>query len=277
MKCSIPSCNKNSDKNVLDLCCLHKIVIQKYGEANEENSLLERGSGAICKVDGCDRKIFVMKEMLCKAHYARLRESGDIKANKPIEAFSYKNVFCSVDGCSKKARINFMCRNHYERLKNGDRGEVLKRPTAPVKKYLSGQTCSVEKCGKKIASRGLCSMHVNRMRTKGELGPAQSTKAPKGQRRVCGKDGYVLLSKNKREHRLIMEQHLGRKLLKGETVHHKNGIRNDNRIENLELWRGSHPYGSRVTDLIDHAKYILALYDRPTSYDQFDDFVLNGV
>jgi hypothetical protein len=139
---------------------------------------------------------------------------------------------------------------HYKRKRRGlpDWDKLI----APRMKR--GGNCAVDGCDRPVYAKGHCSMHHQRVATLGHAdpGPAGLLRAASGEGSDDGRGYRVITINGKRhmEHRYVMEQHLGRPLLPGENIHHRNGMRSDNRLENLELWVKVQPTGQRVADLV---------------------------
>lgn len=185
-----------------------------------------------CKIKGCPNR--PTARGYCPPHYYQAKRRGEF------------GQVCSVEGCDRPHFGHGLCNLHWRRARVA--GELP-----------SSKLCSVDGCPSAAESLGLCGTHYLRFRKYGDPGEPDRRKRAKGTGNQ-NPNGYIDIQINGRsqgQHRWVMELMLGRQLEVWESVHHKNGIRDDNRPENLELFvkpskagRGGQPAGQRLADLI---------------------------
>lgn len=207
-----------------------------------------------CTHDPCERPS--RRNGRCDTHDAQFKTRGttwDIHGKPP-------GTPCNWEGCESitdSSRVN-RCITHRGKCSINDGHNWCARTT--IRK--SGEVGDV------------CPMHSQRLHESGDYGPvsghrnARTDRSLDGERRSINNSGYVTLSVRdfsgklikRLEHRVVMEEYLGRPLLPEETVHHLNGDKTNNSLKNLQLWASRHPRGMRILDLIEYANEILAEY-----------------
>jgi hypothetical protein len=183
------------------------------------------------------------------------RECGKPFFYKPAYLTEYRKKFnkdpmyCSV-ACSHLGRRKTADEKHKANCKNCGKEFYKTRRKGSGTIYSQQELCS-KQCKNEWTSK----LHRERH------GLPQITRRVRRRYtllRIPARDGrptYEIL-----EHRYNMEQHIERELLPEETVHHINGDRFDNRIENLELFSSRHGPGQRIADKVQFAIEILTAY-----------------
>jgi hypothetical protein len=211
------------------------------------------GPVRLCSIDDCGQQ--ARRQGWCGTHFKRWARYGDPLTMRRAAPVRDHPETCSVEGCDRLYYARGWCSRHYSRwLYKGD--PLVMSRNAP------GQMspCRVDGCTRHSKSFGWCDLHYRRWLRTGD--PTKILRREAGSGSVK-RNGYMAIcvdGKQRLEHRVVMEGLLGRPLRPDGTVHHRNGRRDDNRPENLELWSSSHPSGQRVEEKVRWAREILRLY-----------------
>lgn len=193
----------------------------------------------------------------CSGHAARMRRGADMAPPLVSRNPGPSDGKCSLSGCHNAHYGQGLCQFHYNRNRTGLPLNAPKRQKI--------KSCGFPGCERPHDAKGWCNLHYGRDRAgrtlEGDSGEQRGS--PIGTRRL-EPNGYMKIKVGpqewKYEHRHVMEQAVGRVLFTEEGVHHKNGDKADNRVDNLELWSSSHPAGQRVQDKLAWARQIVSLY-----------------
>jgi len=217
-----------------------------------------------CAIAGCERLRY--SRGICEAHYRRWRRTGSLDEATPIGVRA-PSLRCAVPDCTGTAVEREWCHGHYQRwLRTG-----AVQANIPLGRRRQPEECIV--CGRPTQAKGLCATHYGRHKTTGDV----RAEVPRARRNARGEGsitryGYRAVTVRADdlrltggatrvlEHRLVMARALDRPLYEDENVHHINGDRLDNRLENLELWSTSQPRGQRVQDKLEWAVDVVRRY-----------------
>lgn len=170
---------------------------------------------------------------------------------------------CSVGYCDRPSQQideDGYCRAHRARKLAG------RDVHAPMRGQRA-TSCNADSCDREHYAKGYCRLHYRRAARGADINAPYKFSPGEWGREHKNAAGYLVqcrrvggLNERRLVHRAVMEEHLGRELFPDENVHHINGVRDDNRIENLELWSTSQPAGQRVADKLEWARMIVERY-----------------
>lgn len=249
----------------------------------EKQGRPKRTEWPLCKVEGCSKSTKGGAKGMCHTHYMAARRGRidpvtgeELRPKKRVRSYG-PGARCLVSNCGRRPKGRGLCTKHYQQWESGV-NLGIKVPTVGHHREAASYrdtTCRVDGCEERPVNRWMCSKHAQQ-RAAGIINEdgkklrdlKHNGRRPKDWRKELA--GYILVrapedhpgARNDGsiyEHRLVMEEHLERFLYPEEVVHHINGVRDDNRIENLQLRRSrkEHGRGHEGIEDVDNALSVL--------------------